>query len=190
MSVEEVDDAHAHEAERKVEAALFIAGKYMTITELVALTDVNPLLLKKILNDLTDAYASSGIRVVRQGDLWKMDVAPEYATLVNTLATGNSEFSKAEQETLAIIAYKQPMKQSVLVKIRGNKAYDHIKRFVAMGLLVKKKMGHTNELSLSAQFHEYFHADSGKEVNEGEGRDDDQEEVIEENKENISEGVK
>ncbi len=52
------------------------------------------------------------------------------------------------------------MKQSVLVRIRGNKAYDHIKRFVAMGLLVKKKMGHTNELSLSEQFHEYFHADT------------------------------
>lgn len=171
MSVEEVDDAHAQEAERKVEAALFIAGKFMTVTELVALTDVNPLLLKRILSDLTEAYASSGIRVVRQGDLWKMDVAPDYATLVNKLATGNSEFTKAEQETLAIIAYKQPMKQSVLIKIRGNKAYDHIKRFVAMGLLVKKKMGHTNELSLSDQFHEYFHADADNESGEQDGKE-------------------
>ena len=156
-SIAELDEAHELESRRKVEAALFIAGNYMSISELVALTDVNPLLLKKLLSDLSDAYGNAGIRIVRQGDLWKMDVAPDYAHLVNKLATGNSEFTKAEQETLAIIAYKQPMKQSVLIKIRGNKAYDHIKRFVTMGLVVKKKMGHTNELSLSEQFHEYFH---------------------------------
>ncbi|MSS74878.1 hypothetical protein EXS73_01550 [Candidatus Pacearchaeota archaeon] len=170
-SVEEIDDAHVQEATRTVEAALFIAGKFMSLAELIALTDVNPLLLKKILQDLVDVYATSGIRVVRQGELWKMDVAPEYATLVNKLATGNSEFTKAEQETLAIIAHKQPMKQSVLVRIRGNKAYDHIKRFVAMGLLVKKKMGHTNELRLSEQFHEYFHADADNESGEQDGKE-------------------
>lgn len=168
-SIAEVDDAHEQESTRKVEAALFIAGKFLSLAELITLTDVNPLLLKKILSDLSDAYASSGIHIVRQGDLWKMDVAQEYATLVNKLATGNSEFTKAEQETLAIIAYKQPMKQSVLVKIRGNKAYDHIKRFVAMGLIVKKKMGHTNELSLSEQFHEYFHADGESDAQDGKG---------------------
>jgi len=90
-----------------------------------------------------------------------MDVAPEYTNIINKLATGSSEFSKAEQETLAIIAYKQPMKQSVLVKIRGNKSYDHIKRFTELGLINKKKLGHTAELTLSEQFYDYFHV--GKE---------------------------
>jgi len=89
-----------------------------------------------------------------------MDVAPEYAYLVNKLATGNSEFSKAEQETLAIIAYKQPIKQSIVVKIRGNKAYEHIKQFADMGLITKKKMGHTSELNLSEKFFDYFHVEN------------------------------
>ena len=160
-SIEEVDDALERESTKKVEAALFIAGKFMSIPELVALTDVNPLLLKKILADLQDKHKDSGIQIVHQQDLWKMDVGSEFTYLVNKLATGSSEFSKAEQETLAIIAYKQPMKQSILIKIRGNKAYDHIKKFLAMGLLVKKKMGHTSELTLSETFHEYFHSDSG-----------------------------
>ena len=77
--------------------------------------------------------------------------------MVNKLATGSSEFTKAEQETLAIIAYKHPVKQSVIIKIRGNKAYDHIKKFIQLGLIKAKKLGHTLELTLSENFYNYFH---------------------------------
>ncbi|MEI6849989.1 MAG: SMC-Scp complex subunit ScpB [archaeon] len=183
-SIDEIDHTAEMESMKKVEAALFISGRYLSLPELVSLTDVNPILLKKILEDLNDKYKDAGIELVQQNNSWKMDVAQEYIWMVNRLATGSSEFTKAEQETLAIIAYKQPMKQSVLVKIRGNKAYDHIKKFVEMGLIGKKKIGHTAELSLTEQFHEYFHVNSGKEVNEGEGAlDEDQEEVMEETEE-------
>ena len=89
-------------------------------------------------------------------DFWKMDVHSDFVYFVNRLATGESEFSKAEQETLAIIAHKQPMKQSILIKIRGNKAYDHVAKFVSMGLILKKKTGHTAEVSLSDAFYNYF----------------------------------
>ncbi len=162
-SVEEIDEAVELENIKKVEAALFLSGRYMNLQELVSLTDVNPMLLRRILSDLEDKYKGSGIEIISKDNLWKMDVSQEYTWMINKLATGSSEFSKAEQETLAIIAYKQPIKQSVLVKIRGNKAYDHIKRFVEMGLITKKRMGHTAELNLSDTFYEYFH------VNKGEG---------------------
>ena len=154
--MDELDNEVDLESKRKVEAALFISGKHMSIQELVALTDVNPLLLKRVLGDLKEKYKESGIALIQQNNLWKMDVAQEYVWMVNKLATGNAEFSKAERETLAIIAYKQPMKQSVLIKIRGNKAYDHIRKFVEMGLINKKKMGHTADLTLTEDFHEYF----------------------------------
>lgn len=156
-SVDEIDSEKETENIRKIEAALFIAGKFLSVPELVALTDINPIILKKILGDLQESYQDKGMVVMEQNGRWKMDVAPEYAFFVNKLATGSSEFSKAEQETLAIIAYKQPIKQSIVVKIRGNKAYDHIKQFVDMGLISKKKAGHTSELNLSDKFYEYFH---------------------------------
>ena len=162
--LEEIDEELEIESKRKVEAALFIAGKYLTLQELISLTDVNPILLKKVLRDLQDSYKTKGLEIVHKNDLWKMDVAGEYAWMVNKLATGNAEFGRAEQETLAIIAYKQPMKQSVLIKIRGNKGYDHIKKFVDMGLVHKKKMGHTSELTLSESFYEYFHLNKGDEA--------------------------
>jgi len=155
-SVEEIDSALEEENKKKIEAALFISGRFMSIQELVSLTEVNPILLRKILSDLVDKYKESGIEIVNKDNLWKMDVAQEFTGLINKLATGSSEFSKAEQETLAIIAYKQPMKQSVLIKIRGNKGYDHVKKFVELGLIIKKKTGHTAELSLSESFHDYF----------------------------------
>jgi len=175
-SIEELDRDIEAENIRKVEAALFIAGKWMSIQELVALTDVNPILLKKILEDLGDKYRDSGIVIENQNNLWKMDVAKRYVGMVNKLATGRAEFSKAEQETLAIIAYKQPIKQSIVIKIRGNKAYEHIKKFNEMGLIVKKKMGHTAELTLSENFHDYFHLDIKKgEKKEGEKAEENKE---------------
>lgn len=165
-SADEIDDEIERGNARKVEAALFIAGKFLSMQELVALTDVNPILLKKILEDLKERYKDAGIEVVNRDNSWKMDVVQEYSDIVNRLATGSSEFTKAEQESLAIIAYKQPMKQSVLVKIRGNKVYDHIKRFVEMGLVHKKKMGHTSELTLSDSFYDYFHLNKGERLPE------------------------
>ena len=85
-----------------------------------------------------------------------MDIAEKHHYLINKLATGSTEFTKAEQETLAIIAYKQPIKQSVIIKIRGNKSYDHIKKFRQLGLVIAKRIGHTLDLSLSEEFYEYF----------------------------------
>jgi len=119
------------------------------------------ILLRRLLDILEDKYKDSGISVVRKDDMWKMDAAAEFMDMVNRLATGSSEFTSAEQETLAIIAYKQPMKQSVLIKIRGNKAYDHIKNFVQMGLVHKKKAGHTAELTLTDDFYNYFSLERG-----------------------------
>ena len=155
-SITELDEVRENANIRKVEAALFVSGKFMNLKELVALTDVNPLLLRDILRTLEEKYKGKGIEIVKTGELWKMDVHPDFVYMVNRLASGNSEFSKAEQETLAIIAYKQPIRQSMLIKIRGNKAYDHVLKFVSMGLINKKKIGHTAEISLSENFYNYF----------------------------------
>lgn len=155
-SIAELDEARERDNIRKVEAALFVSGKFMSLKELVALTDINPLLLRDILRTLEEKYKGKGVEIIRREELWKMDVHPDFVYMVNRLATGNSEFTKAEQETLAIIAYKQPIKQSTLIKIRGNKAYDHVAKFVEMGLIMKKKTGHTADISLSESFYNYF----------------------------------
>ena len=144
------------EVQEKVEAALFIAGRFLTLQDLIMLTDVNPIMLKSILYNLEKKYSHGALRLIRRDESYKMDIAEKYHYLINKLATGSVEFTKAEQETLAIIAYKQPIKQSVVIKIRGNKSYDHIKKFRALGLVNAKQEGHTLILNLSEEFYEYF----------------------------------
>ena len=160
----EVDEAREKEDLKKLEAIFFVSGRFLSMQDLISLSDLNPIILIDLIERLKEKHEKedSALMIIEKNNLWKMDVKPEYSDVINRLATGSSEFSKAEQETLAIIAYKQPIKQSVIIKIRGNKAYDHIKKFVDLGLLKKKKTGHTYELNLSEEFFDYFNvSDSG-----------------------------
>ena len=157
-TIKEIDDEAEKESVRKIEAILFVSGKFLNMKDLISLSDLNPILIREVMEKLKADYQArdSSIQIVEKNEMWKMDVKQEYAKIVNRLASGSSEFSKAEQGTLAIIAFKQPVKQSVIIKIRGNKAYDHIKRFTELGLIKKKRMGHTYEISLSDECYDYF----------------------------------
>jgi segregation and condensation protein B len=154
--IENEFETNETEAQNLVEASLFVAGGFLNLQELIALTDLNPIMIKEVLSRLEKKYKDSAVTLVARNNAWKMDVVQKYHFLINKLATGNAEFTKAEQETLAIIAYKQPIKQSVIIKIRGNKSYDHIKKFRQLGLVIAKQEGHTLNLSLSEEFYEYF----------------------------------
>ncbi len=158
-TVKEIDEAKEVENLKKLEAALFISARFLNLQELVMLTDINPLMLKELIEKLIEKYnkEDSAIEIISKENMWKMDVRQEYVDMINKLATGSAEFTKAEQETLAVLAYKQPVKQSIIIKIRGNKAYEHIKHFIEIGLVKAKKLGHTKELRLSDEFFEYFH---------------------------------
>lgn len=164
------------ESKEKVEAALFISGRYLNLQDLIQLTDINPIMIKEILHSLEKKYSHGAIRLIKGNNSWKMDVAEKYHYLINRLATGNTEFTKAEQETLAVIAYKQPIKQSVIIKIRGNKAYEHIKKFRDIGLLNVKNAGHTIEISLSDDFYDYFNVTDSKQALEQNTEEENKEE--------------
>ena len=180
-TADEIDSAKEKEDMRKLEAVFFVSGRFLTMQDLISHTDLNPVIIRELIEKLQEKYEQidSAIEIVStpkgvprdisntlkgtsemstrgKNEMWKMDVRREHSDVVNKFATGSAEFSKAEQETLAIIAYKQPIKQSVIIKIRGNKAYEHIKKFVDLGLLKKKRAGRTWELSLSDEFHDYF----------------------------------
>ena len=164
-TLQEIEESKEKDNLRKLEAIFFVSGRYLSMQDLISLSDLNPLILKELIEKLQEKYSKtdSALEIVEKNNLWKMDVKPEYQHIINKIATGNAEFVKAEQETLAIIAYKQPIKQSVIIKIRGNKAYDHIKKFYDLDLIKKKKIGHTYELSLSDDFYDYFNIDSSSE---------------------------
>ena len=163
-TINEIEEAKEVEDLRKLEAIFFVSGRFLSMQEIIALSDLNPIVIEELIYKLQEKYDknNSAMEIVKKNNLWKMDVRSEYSYIINKLATGSSEFTKAEQETLAVIAFKHPIKQSVVIKIRGNKAYDHIHKFLSLGLIKSKKVGHTNELSLSDEFYDYFNIEESK----------------------------
>jgi segregation and condensation protein B len=155
----------------KLEAALFIAARWLRFNEIVSMSGINPVMARELLQKLEQKYAQQkgGITLAKREsegqELWKMDVLPQHAYLAARLATGEAEFTKSEQATLAIIAYKQPMRQSAIVKVRGNKAYDHIKKLIESNLVHSKKAGRTFMLTLTDHFYDYFGLKKGDSEN-------------------------
>jgi len=163
-TIKEIDEGSEKENLKKIEAIFFVSGRFLSMQDLISLSNLNPIIIKDLIEKLQEKYQEndSALEIIEKNNMWKMDVKQEYSGIVNKIASGSAEFSKAEQETLAIIAFKQPIKQSVIIKIRGNKAYEHIKKFSDLELIKKKKTGHTHELSLSEEFYDYFNVKEGE----------------------------
>ncbi|MFH0868203.1 MAG: SMC-Scp complex subunit ScpB [Candidatus Woesearchaeota archaeon] len=141
----------------KVESLLFSSGRKMTIEELSRLCHANPEELKSALAELKLEYNDRGssVMLVDEGDSWKLSVREQYLPLVQKIIT-ETELSKTIMETLAVIAFKYPIKQSELIKIRTNKAYDHLNELEEMGYISRIKHGRTKLIKLTQKFFEYF----------------------------------
>ena len=146
------------ELKNKIEALLFASGRKMDLDELSKLIKVKDRsVIKDKLIELRKDYEArdSPIIVVDEGDFWKLTTKERFIDLVRQI-NSHTELSKTIMETLAVIAWKQPMLQSDVIKIRTNKAYDHVKELMDMGFVVKERYGRTYLLKLTQKFFEYF----------------------------------
>ena len=76
--------------------------------------------------------------------------------------TPYSDLSEGHKRTLALIVLKEPINQSEIIKIQGNKAYTYIKFLDAKGLIKKEKSGRTKILRLTQEFERYFGEEKSK----------------------------
>jgi segregation and condensation protein B len=141
----------------KVEAILFSAGKKVNIEEVAKLANTSTSMAHQALNELREAYEgrNTSLKVVEEGNAWKIIVKDEFLPIVKKIVT-ETELTKTVMETLAVIAFKYPIKQSDLIKIRTNKAYDHLKELEEMGYITRQKHGRTKLIKLTQKFFEYF----------------------------------
>lgn len=142
---------------KKVEALLFSSARRMNLEEIAKLTRHSTQDINEVLLQLKNDYAEKGssLMVVGEGDYWKLTTKEEYLGLVKKIVT-QTELSKTLMETLAVIAFKYPIKQADLIKIRTNKAYDHLKELEEMGYVTRQKYGRTKLIKLSQRFFDYF----------------------------------
>lgn len=106
------------EQERMVEAILFAASEPVTLAELQARlpAGADP---AAALAALRARYADRGVRLQRVGDAWAFRTAPEYGQLLRREQVEQRRLSRAALETLAIIAYHQPVTRAEVEEIRG-----------------------------------------------------------------------
>jgi segregation and condensation protein B len=147
-----------NELKNQIEALLFASGRKMTVDELKThLTISSAAAIREAAAELQKECdeRQSPIMVVQEGDSWKLTTREKYLSQVRKI-NPNTELTKTMMETLAVIAWKQPITQSEVITIRTNKAYDHIAELEKMGFLVKEKYGRTFMLKLTQKFYDYF----------------------------------
>jgi len=152
------------EKEKVIEAALFMSPKPLTLEELNSIAEVNSRLeTKAMLTELMSFYNSrkSALEIAETQIGYQMRVKEEYEEKVQHFAQ-NTMFNRGVMKTLALIAYKQPINQSLVVQLRNNKAYDHLKLLLEQGFIKKEPKGRTFVLSTTTKFIEYFGKDFGK----------------------------
>ncbi len=147
-----------NELKNQIEALLFASGRKMTVEELkLYLTISSAAAIKEAIAELQKECdeRQSPIMLVEEGNSWKLITREKYLSIVRKI-NPNTELTKTIMETLAVIAWKQPITQSEIIAIRTNKAYDHIAELEKMGFLVKEKYGRTFMLKLTQKFFDYF----------------------------------
>jgi len=75
--------------------------------------------IRILLQDLADLYANRGVNLVAAGGCWAFRTAPDLAGLLREETEVAAKFSRAALETLAIIAYHQPVTRAEIENIRG-----------------------------------------------------------------------
>ncbi len=152
------------EQRKLAEAALFMSPASIGIEELMKIMETEDReLVLRIVDELMSEFnaRNTGLEIVRTEHKFRMKVKDHYAKQVSHLAV-DTEFSKATLRTLGLIAVKHPVKQSIVVKIIGNKAYDYIKMLAEKGFIKAKKAGNTKLLEITPKFESYF----GKNIDE------------------------
>lgn len=147
---------------KDVEALLFSIGKRVSVADLAKICGVGADDISNACRSVKQKYADHEvIHVVEDGDFWKMTIREDYLPVVQNVVT-ETELDKQTMETLAVIAFKNPALQADVIKIRTNKAYDHMKVLEDLGYIVREKFGRTMSIKLTPKFFEYFDLPSDK----------------------------
>jgi segregation and condensation protein B len=147
----------------QVEAVLFAAGKPLSVKEITSaleLEDYRP--VQKAVRTLEQTYGhrQSALEVRRVGDRYALQLQERYVPVVHEVTP--VEMAPRTLRALTLIAYHQPVLQSVLVRMIGDVAYEEVQHLRGLGLVRTEPKGSTLELTTTRRFAEYFGLASGR----------------------------
>lgn len=110
------------EAKAVIEAALLSAPQPLSMIDLRRLFDdaLAPESIRSLLDDIAHVWQSRSLRLMETASGWRFQTAPEFARFLDRLhGEKPPKYSRAVMETLAIIAYRQPVTRGDIEEIRG-----------------------------------------------------------------------
>jgi segregation and condensation protein B len=123
-----------------VESLLFVAAEPVPVRDLSRTIGLPLEAIEALLVELMREYRSRGIRIMRHNDQVQLVSAPEAAGVIERFLGVQSSaprLSNAALETLAIIAYKQPITRSGIEAVRGVDAAGAVRTLLQRGLIVE-----------------------------------------------------
>lgn len=148
---------------QSLQAILFASAKRLTTHKLAILTRKPEDKVDEALVELEKEINSGSqpMKLVHEGDTWRLSVKEQFLPVVRKIVK-KTELPKSILETLAVVAYKAPVLQSEVIKIRTNKAYDHLNYLEENGYVGREKKGRTKLIKLTQKFFDYFDIDEQK----------------------------
>lgn len=143
--------------ETLIEATLFSSGKSMSVPELSEALGYDE-------DEMLDALGSlqatlrrrkgGALQLAEVGNRWALEVKPAIATHLPKAT--KTDMPPKLLKAAALIAYHQPMPQSRLVELLGQKAYDYVRELAQLGMVDRRKDGNTRRLATTRRFSEAF----------------------------------
>lgn len=145
-----------------VECVLFAAGEPLAISEIARALATDELAAESALRDLQLRLGeTSGLQLVQIAGGYQLATRPEYSDAVaRLLARGSSKLSRAALETVAIVAYRQPVTQPEIEAVRGVSSSGVLKTLVDRKLIAevgrKQTIGRPILYGTTRDFLHYF----------------------------------
>ncbi len=122
-----------------IEAMLFVSGEPLPARELISNLEVDNKLVLEIINEMIEEYKKEdrGIRLIEINGGYQLVTKEENSDYIQKLLKKNRKhsLSQASIESLAIIAYKQPITRIDIDEIRGVKSESALQRLVERNLI-------------------------------------------------------
>lgn len=162
MAVEELDEELLKRQVREfhrnlIEASLYAAGRPLTIEEIATKLELSKKEVEELTNEIAFDYLdrSTALIIAQIGDRYQMQIRPEYTEKISKFTKGGA-IAERYLRTLTVIALKQPILKSTVVKLRGTGAYEHVKYLINNGFLNAVKKGRTQELTTTDRYADMF----------------------------------
>ncbi len=120
-----------------VEGLLFVADSPVSVVRLAEALEVTPAQVEHALNELEESSSARGLCLQRAGSRVQLVTAPELAPSVERFLglEARTPLSRAALETLAIIAYRQPITRPEIEAIRGVGSDSVLRTLLSVGLI-------------------------------------------------------